>query len=90
VTSRQKIVAFRLRAEEYEDLKRAVTGDGSFNLSEFARLAIFYRVAYLEEMRSRLCAVVQELQKLTADVTSLASELMTSGAKRNIRDSNDK
>ena len=56
------MVAFRVRAEEYEALKRAVLGEGSGSVSEFARLAIFHRASYLGQIRSRLGAIAQELQ----------------------------
>jgi hypothetical protein len=73
VTSRQKLVAFRLRAEEYEAL-RAVVDEGSCSVSEFARTAIFDRVSSLRQIRSRLGAVARELQKLSAEVRALRAD----------------
>jgi hypothetical protein len=73
MTARQKLVAFRLRAEEYEAL-RAVVGEGSCSISEFARTAIFHRVSSQRQIRSRLAAVARELQKLSAEVRALRAD----------------
>jgi hypothetical protein len=79
------MVAFRVRAEEYEALKRAALGQGSGSVSEFARLAIFHRASYLGQIRSRLGAVAQELQKLSAEVRALSAELVTFPATKETR-----
>jgi hypothetical protein len=71
VNSRQKLVAFRVRAEEYEAL-RAILGEGSCSLSEFARIAIFHRASSLRQIRARLGAVAQELQNLSAELKALS------------------
>jgi hypothetical protein len=73
MTSRRKLVAFRLRAKEYEAL-HAIAGEGSCSVSEFARTAIFHRVSSLRQIRSRLAAVARELQKLTAEVRALRAD----------------
>jgi hypothetical protein len=74
VSSRQKLVAFRVRAEEYEALKRAVSGEGSGSISEFARTAILHRISELRQIRSRLAELAQELQKLSDEVKVLSVE----------------
>jgi hypothetical protein len=85
VNPRQKLVAFRVRAEEYDALKRAVLGEGSRSVSEFARRAIFQRVNSLRQIRSRLGAVAQELQRLTAEVRALSTEAINPPAAKGTR-----
>lgn len=85
MNSRRKLVAFRVRAEEYEALKRAVLGEGSCSISEFARIAIFQRVTSLRQIRSRLGAVAQELQRLSAEVRALSVDVVSSPASKEAR-----
>ena len=78
-----------MRAEEYEALKRAVLGEGSRSISEFARRAIFQRVNSLRQIRSRLEAVAQELQRLSAEVRALSAEAINLPANKGTRKHTD-
>jgi hypothetical protein len=85
VSSRQKLVAFRVRVEEYEALKRAVSGEGSCSVSEFARKAILHRISALREIRPRLEAVAQELQDLSDEVKALSVDAVNLPASKGTR-----
>jgi hypothetical protein len=85
VSSRQKLVAFRVRAEEYEALKRAALGEGSSSISEFARTAILDRISALLQIRSRLAALAQELQQLSDEVKALSVDAVNLPSGKNTR-----
>jgi len=90
VNPRQKLVAFRVRTEEYDALRRAVLGEGSGSISEFARRAIFQRVNSLRQIRSRLGAVAQELQRLSAEIRALSAEAINLAASKGTRKHTDR
>jgi len=73
-----------VRAEEYEAL-RAVLGEASCSLSEFARIAIFHRASSLRQIRARLGAVAQELQNLSAEVKALSADTINLPASKGDR-----
>jgi hypothetical protein len=85
VSSRQKLVVFRVRAEEYEALKRLALGEGSSSISEFARTAILHQISALLQIRSRLAALAQELQELSNEVRALSVDAVNLASSKNTR-----